>query len=155
MFGIFKKEFKFKKFGFKHDPVDSMVRSQWQTEPRSYFYLAYRWIVAVFFIVAMIISFHTHLQRARFGLYFIYITRWSLLVNTIVGIFGAILVTVWHFNAYCHGLSLQRYFQLNTKFVIQYANFPFQTNFRKPMKCHLFLKFIGFSIISHWLCRLL
>lgn len=100
----YKKELRLSNCGFDHEPIDSMVRSQWQSRSKNGLYLAYRWAVAVFFVVALIISIHTHLQKASLGFYFIFLTRWGLLLNTIVGIYGAVLVTAWHFHADFQGL---------------------------------------------------
>lgn len=100
----YKKELKLSNCGFDHDPVDSMVRSQWQSRSKNNLYLAYRWIVAAFVIAAVVVSMHAHLQRASLALFFIYLTHWGLLVNMIVGIYGAVLVTVWHFHTDFQGL---------------------------------------------------
>lgn len=98
-----KTELKLKNCGFNHDPADAMVRSQWQHQSRSFIYLLYRWIVGVFVIVVVAISLSEHLHAYAFGLYFIYLTHWGILLNMIVGIFGAVLVTIWHFQSNFHG----------------------------------------------------
>lgn len=99
MIKTYKKELKQSNCGFDHDPVDSMVRSQWQTSSRNNFYLAYRWLVAIFVTVVVIISMSSHVEKFPFGLFFIYLTHWGILINMLVGIFGAILVTIWHFHS--------------------------------------------------------
>lgn len=95
----YKKEMKLSNCGFDHDPVDSMVRSQWQSRSKNNFYLIYRWLVAIFVIAVVIVAMIAHMQReCSFGLFFIYLTHWGILINMIVGINGAILVTIWHFH---------------------------------------------------------
>lgn len=110
MIKTYKRELKSSNCGLHHDEIDSMVRSQWQSRSKNYLYLVYRWMVAIFFIVAITISIQAHLEKSSFGLFFIYLTRWGLLLNTIVGIYGAVLVTVWHFHTDFNGLF---YFQIN------------------------------------------
>lgn len=99
-----KKELKLSNCGFDHDPVDSMVRSQWQSRSKNNFYLAYRWLVAAFVITVVVVSMYSHLQKYSFGLFFIYLTHWGILINMIVGVYGAILVTVWHFHTDFKGI---------------------------------------------------
>lgn len=99
-----KTELKLNNCGFDHDPADAMVRSQWQRQSKSVIYLLYRWIVGVFVIVIVAISLTEHLQEANaFGLYFIYLTHWGILLNMIVGILGVVLVTIWHFQSTFRG----------------------------------------------------
>lgn len=94
-----KRELKINNCGFDHDPVDSIVRSQWQSRSKNIFFLLYRWLVAVFVVYVVELSIETHLERSSIGLYFIYLTHWGVLVNMVVGVFGAVLVTIWHFHA--------------------------------------------------------
>ncbi|XP_055303658.1 protein rolling stone-like [Sitodiplosis mosellana] len=82
--------------GFDHDTVDSFVRSQWQSKAKNAYYLIYRWLVAVVLVATVIISLYSHLQESSFSLFFIYLTRWGIILNMIVGILGAVLVTNWH-----------------------------------------------------------
>ncbi|XP_055301375.1 protein rolling stone-like [Sitodiplosis mosellana] len=99
MIKTYKKELKLSNCGFDHDPVDSMVRSQWQSRSKNNFYLVYRWLVAIFVIAVVIVSMFSHVEKYSFGLFFIYLTHWGILINMVVGVFGAILVTVWHFHS--------------------------------------------------------
>lgn len=87
--------------GFDNDPVDSMVRSQWQTRSKSNIYLAYRWLVAIFVVYVVIDSLYNHVasRKHALSLFFIYLTHWGILINMIVGVYGAILVTIWHFHS--------------------------------------------------------
>lgn len=118
----YKKELKLSNCGFDHDPVDSLVCSQWQSRSNN-FYLLYRWLVAVFVVSVVIVSMSAHVENYSFGLFFIYLvsakfefnifiqndlyksnlniqqTHWGILINMVVGVFGAILVTVWHFHS--------------------------------------------------------
>lgn len=95
---VIKRELKFSNCGFDHDPVDSMVRSQWQSTSKNCFYLAYRWLVAIIVVAIVIIALQSHLKNSNIDTFFIYLTRWGILLNMMVGIFGAILVTFWHFH---------------------------------------------------------
>lgn len=108
MIKTYKKELKQSNCGFDHDPVDSMVRSQWQTSSRNNIYLIYRWLVAVFVTVVVIISMYSHVEKFPFGLFFIYLTHWGILINMVVGVFGAILVTIWHFHTDFKGNSIEQ-----------------------------------------------
>lgn len=90
--------------GFDHDPAEAIVRSQWQSTSKNNFYLLYRWVVAVFVVSVVIVSLITHLGKSSLGLFFIYLTHWGILLNMIVGIFGAVLVTIWHFHTDFHGI---------------------------------------------------
>ncbi|XP_031620714.1 protein rolling stone-like [Contarinia nasturtii] len=93
-----KKELKLSNCGFDHDPVESIVRSQWQSRSKNNIYLIYRLLVAIFVIAVVIVSMYSHMQKYSFGLFFIYLTHWGILINMVVGVFGAILVTTWHFH---------------------------------------------------------
>lgn len=100
----FKNELKFNQCGFNHEPLDTIVRSEWQSKSKNYIYLIYRCAVGVFVIVVVAITLVGHLNANRaFGLYFIYLTNWGLLLNMIVGVLGAVLVTIWHFWPMYHG----------------------------------------------------
>lgn len=102
---VMKNELKLNNCGFDHDPVDSMMRSQWQSKTKNTFYLIYRWLIAVIFVATVIISLYSHLQRSSFGLFFIYLTHWGITLNMIVGIYGAVLVSIWHFHFNYQGIS--------------------------------------------------
>lgn len=104
----YKKEFASSNCGFDHEPVESIVRSQWQSRSQSYLYLLYRWIVAIVATVSVIISFAAHVERYSVGLFFIYLTHWGILINMIVALYGAILVTFWHFHAGFKGMHFAR-----------------------------------------------
>lgn len=94
----YKSEFSSSNCGFDHDPIESIVRSQWQSRSQNYLYLLYRWIVAIVATASVIVSFVAHTERYSVALFFIYLTHWGILVNMIVAIYGAILVTFWHFH---------------------------------------------------------
>lgn len=104
---VIKKELKLENCGFEHDPVESVVRSQWQSTSHSMVYLIYRWLVAIFNVAVVIIALEGHLRRSGFGTFLIYLTRWGITINMIVGVYGAILVTIWHFHTEHHGKLLQ------------------------------------------------
>lgn len=85
-------------FGFNLDSVDVMVRSQWQSRSRSPLYLLYRWVIAVFLAAVVGIALNSYVQKSKFGLFFIYYSNWANLLSMAVGVLGAVLVTIWHFE---------------------------------------------------------
>ncbi|XP_031630444.1 protein rolling stone-like [Contarinia nasturtii] len=107
--------------GFNHDLVDSFVTSQWQSKSRNTFYLIYRWCFAAFVTCVFVISLYAHVQGTNnFGKFFIYITRWGLMINLIVGIYGALLVTLWHFcDEYRDGIQTKQ--TIPRKFQVYWA----------------------------------
>lgn len=99
MFNTYRSELSLSNCGFDHDPAEAIVRSQWQSTSKSNLYLLYRWIVAVFVVSVVIVSMCAHVQKGfSLSLFFIYLTHWGILINMVVGVFGAILVTIWHFH---------------------------------------------------------
>lgn len=98
-----KQELKIKHCGFEHEPVDAVVRSQWQSTSRNIYYLIYRWLVAIFVVAVVIIALEHHLRKYTIGTFFIYLTRCGITLNMIVGIYGAVLVTIWHFHTKYQG----------------------------------------------------
>ncbi|XP_055303516.1 protein rolling stone-like [Sitodiplosis mosellana] len=95
---VFKKELRLHNCGFSHDPVDSLMRSQWQSTSKNVFYLIYRWLVAIFVVAVVGIALEAHLRKYTMGTFFVYLTRWGITTNMIVGVYGAVLVTIWHFH---------------------------------------------------------
>lgn len=88
-----------------HDYADSIVRSQWQSRSRNNYYMLYRWLVATFVTFVVLYSFIDSILKHFVGYFFIYFTHWGILINMVVGLMGAILVTVWHFHDDFHGNS--------------------------------------------------
>lgn len=89
--------------GLEHDYADSMVRSQWQARSRNNYYLLYRWLVAIFVTFVVLYSFVDNAVKRNVGFFFIYFTHWGIMINMVVGLMGAILVTIWHFHDDFHG----------------------------------------------------
>lgn len=119
---VIKREFRQGNCGFHHDPVDSMVRSQWQSTSKNIFYLIYRWVVAVFVVAVVIIALASHLKKSNIDTFFIYLTRWGITLNMIVGVLGAILVTIWHFHSDFHS----KYWKM--------IQFPLKNNFNSRFR---------------------
>ncbi|KAI8119439.1 Protein rolling stone [Lucilia cuprina] len=88
-------EFKLKNFGFDHDHQDQFYRSQWQSGERSWLFLCYRWIWALFFIAVFLAC--VILQFCE-GKYFIFLTNWGIILCSLTQLLAAILVTRWHFD---------------------------------------------------------
>lgn len=84
--------------GFDHDPAESMIRSQWQSKSECTIYLLYRWLMAIYVVFVVAMGMTSHAKKYTFSLFFIYLTNWGILLNMIVGVFGAVLVTMWYFN---------------------------------------------------------
>lgn len=68
---------------------------QWQSCERSWLFLLYRWIWALFFIAVFLAC--LILQFCE-GKYFIFLTNWGIILCMITQLLAAILVTRWHFN---------------------------------------------------------
>lgn len=101
-----KRELDVSNCGLDHDPVETFVRSEWQSRSKSYLFLLYRWTVAIVAIASVIVALVQHIDRWNFslGTFFIYLTRWGILLNMTTTIYGAILVTLWHFSDDFKGL---------------------------------------------------
>lgn len=87
-----------------------MVRSQWQSRSKNNLYLLYRWLVAVFVVFVVVYAFVEHCQKFNVGYFFIYLTHWGIMINMVVGVMGAILVTIWHFNPEFKGNSCDQFY---------------------------------------------
>lgn len=132
---VLKQELALTNCGIDHDPADAIVRSQWQRTSKSNNYLIYRWLVAAFVIAVEIIALYFHLQKRDISLFFIYLTRWGITINMIVGILGAILVTIWHYHADFNGtflcIFLTIYQDKNINLVYFYYIFYFRKYFEE------------------------
>ncbi|EDW52215.1 protein rolling stone [Drosophila sechellia] len=94
-----KKEFQRKSCGFDHDTPDDFVKSQWQSCTKSMAYLFYRWFMALFFVVVVIISMWPEADdESSYWLYFIYMTNWGIWMCMLTNVLGAVLVTIWHYH---------------------------------------------------------
>lgn len=67
--------------------------SQWQKNDVSKFYLLYRWLWAIFFLVVYIVC--VILQFCE-GKFFIYMTNWGYGLATVTMLISAVQVTRWH-----------------------------------------------------------
>lgn len=134
-----------------HDFADSMVRSQWQSRSRNNYYLLYRWLVAIFVTFVVLYSFIDSIFKYTVGYFFIYFTHWGILINMVVGLIGAILVTVWHFHDDFHGNIHWQQFILYETICTQFVFVHSQKTFWfEMMRCQSYLKFIGHCTILHW-----
>jgi len=93
-----RKELHVSNCGFNYTKPDKFARSQWQLQPKNVFYLLWRIAISVFFVAAVIQSM-VYLTRDDFRFYFIYLTNWGILLCMITSVYGAILVTYWHFHS--------------------------------------------------------
>lgn len=89
------KEFRTDKCGFNHIAPDDFVKSQWQTRTKSITYLIYRWLISIFFIAVVIYSMVTGMH---YGMYFIYLTNWGIMMCMLTNALGAILVSIWYLH---------------------------------------------------------
>lgn len=95
-----KQELNVSNCGLDHDPVETFVRSEWQARTQSHLFLLYRWAAAAVAIASVIVALVQHIERWHFsvGTFFIYLTRWGILLNMTTTVYGAILVTLWDFS---------------------------------------------------------
>lgn len=61
-------------------------------------FLIYRWILAIFFFIAVAYSVIVNIQRGHFHVYFIYLTHLNLCATMATTWIGAFLVSLDHFN---------------------------------------------------------
>lgn len=94
----YRREVTLENCGFECIDPECLVRSQWQSRSKNSIYLVYRWCVAVFVVAVVIVSMIYNEDELRRGIFFAYLTRWGILTNMIVGVLGAVLVTIWHFH---------------------------------------------------------
>ncbi|XP_063710107.1 protein rolling stone-like [Culicoides brevitarsis] len=95
------------KFGMKcstkqlkceHDDPEKFVKSQWQQTSRCYTFLIYRWILALFFISALIYSFYNHITKFHeISKFFIYLTNQGFVLCVTYSVLAAV-VTTWYFQ---------------------------------------------------------
>lgn len=137
--------------GFDHDYADSMVRSQWQARSRNNMYLLYRWLVAIFVLIIVLYSFVDNAIKRDIGTFFIYFTHWGIMINMVVGVMGAILVTIWHFHDDFKGNFFDFFADKYTKQHI----FLLETNrSRRPVACPV-LTFISFHLQKEYFYKIM
>jgi hypothetical protein len=81
---------------FNHNQPEIFVQSQWQSEAKSLKFLIFRWILAAYFIATVAFSWHRALSRNAFGIWWIYMTDWGILLCMMSTTYGAILTTRHH-----------------------------------------------------------
>ncbi|KAH8410039.1 hypothetical protein KR009_004500, partial [Drosophila setifemur] len=91
-----KEEFRWQRFGLHHDAPLDFVRSEWQSKPKSSWFLAYRWLLASFLGTGVVSHFIKYFQG---GYWFLYLTNYGFLMCGITTLTGAILVTLYHCKA--------------------------------------------------------
>ncbi|CAD6996701.1 unnamed protein product [Ceratitis capitata] len=89
------KEFQREKLSLTHEPKEDFFRSQWQRQQKSLLWLIYRWLFAATFTAGVVGSL---IQTFGGGRWFIYLTDWGFFLCMFTGIFGAVLVTIYHFG---------------------------------------------------------
>jgi len=92
-----RKELHLSNCGFNYTKPEKFVRSQWQLQSKNVFYLIWRIILGTFFLAAVIQSMAS-LSTEDFRFYFIYLTNWGIILCMIASVYGAVLVTYWHFH---------------------------------------------------------
>nr|KAH8393532.1 hypothetical protein KR200_004125 [Drosophila serrata] len=90
-----REEFRWKRFGLGYNSPLNFLRSQWQSKPKSSFFLAYRCFLGAFFGIGVISYTVRYFQK---GTCFIYLTNWSFYMCGITSVYAAILQTVYHFQ---------------------------------------------------------
>lgn len=82
-----------------HNQPEVFVQSQWQSGTKSLKFVIFRWILAAYFIATVAFSWQRALTRNAFGLWWIYMTDWGILLCMISTTYGAILATRFHKNS--------------------------------------------------------
>lgn len=85
---------------FEHDSPKDFVISQWQRRERCVIYLIYRWLLAAFYVLSVVISMATAVSRGDFKVYFIYLTNLNLMATMVVTLLGAYISTQFYRNRY-------------------------------------------------------
>lgn len=83
-------------FILDHDVPQDFFVSQWQSSNRSFSYVIYRWIIAIFFIFSSLTSATEDLSRGTFSTHFIYFTNLNLNLSVIMTFTSAILATKYY-----------------------------------------------------------
>lgn len=81
---------------FNHNQPEVFVQSQWQSEAKNLKFLVFRWTLAAYFIATVAFSWQRALSRNAFGIWWIYMTDWGILLCMISTTYGAILTTCHH-----------------------------------------------------------
>lgn len=126
-------------------------RFQWQLQSKNIFYLLWRILIATFFVAAVITSMAS-LTHDDFQFYFIYLTNWGIILCMITAVYGAILVTYWHFHSSYAGIVNRQYFNFKKNIMIVqciriFSNFFFQTKYQNATICRSLSNFTGVFII--------
>jgi hypothetical protein len=81
------------------DDPTVFVKSQWQTGEKSVIFLIYRLLIAAYFVGIVAYGWSRSIYYGSFKFWFIYMTDWGLFMCMLTAVFGAILTTLYHFNA--------------------------------------------------------
>src|SRR5690349_9380245 len=79
---------------FEYESPEEFLQSQWQRSKRSFVYLIYRWMVASFFVLSVLVNFFTAAVRSEITFYLIYLTHWNLVITMVSTVWSAILVSL-------------------------------------------------------------
>ncbi|KAH8375746.1 hypothetical protein KR093_008832, partial [Drosophila rubida] len=90
-----KEELKFVSLEFRHNAPHDFFRSQWQSGPKSWLFLFYRWILALIFGIGLGCYLILYFRR---GTIFIYLTAWCFVLCSLTSFIGALFVTVYHID---------------------------------------------------------
>uniref|UniRef100_A0A336MHR5 CSON001918 protein n=1 Tax=Culicoides sonorensis TaxID=179676 RepID=A0A336MHR5_CULSO len=81
-----------------HDEPDKFIKSQWQQSSRCFIFLIYRWILACFFIGALIFSLWNHISKFHeISKFFIFLTNLGFILCVFYSLLAAV-VTTWYFQ---------------------------------------------------------
>lgn len=85
-------------FDIEVDESEHLARFKWHYVSKSWYFMVYRWIFAMIVIANFIISTYQHITTVHSGVYLIYLSEWNIVLNMIVGVLGALVVTICHFH---------------------------------------------------------
>lgn len=84
---------------FHHSQPEDFVQSQWQKDRKSQNFLTFRWTLSALFIVIVFLSWVRALCSGSFGVWWIYMTDWGILLCMISTLIGALMTTLYHDDA--------------------------------------------------------
>lgn len=95
---LWKREFSFNSFTLKHDSPADFYKSQWQKGSRvNPFFLAYRWLMALAFLVTLLLSIvgigELDQPASKRAKWLIYLTHWGYAICTIQSVLATYICT--------------------------------------------------------------
>lgn len=120
MLDVWKKQFSLNKLSLQHETPATFVRSQWQTTTgASFYYLVYRWMVTLFFLVTWLLSVididHLHEDATVRLKWMIYLTNWGYTMCTLQAVLCTTMLSICFISARKKGDKEDNYGILDNK----------------------------------------